>query len=102
MSTKVGCLLFRGCLCIEVNIRTVGTFLIVNYIVVVHCSGGPLSGVPLCTTTVCVHILSAVGCASSEAGRIKKKLNGSFAPISSTVCTSSAGCSCCLVQFTYN
>ena len=38
----------------------------------------------------------------SEGGRIKKKLNGSFAPSSSTLCTSSTGCSCCPVHFTYN
>ena len=30
-------LLFRGCLSIEVNGRTVGTFRIVSYIVSVHC-----------------------------------------------------------------
>ena len=34
-----GCPLFRGCLSIEVNRRTVGTFGIVRYIVVVRCSG---------------------------------------------------------------
>ena len=35
-----GCLLFRGCLGIEVNGRTVGTFrIIVRYIVGVCCSG---------------------------------------------------------------
>ena len=34
-----GCPLFRGCLSIEVNERTVGTFRIVCYIVGVHCSG---------------------------------------------------------------
>ena len=32
-----GCLLFRGCLSIEVNGRTVGTFRIVRYIVGVRC-----------------------------------------------------------------
>ena len=34
-----GCPLFRGCLSIEVNGRTVGTFRIVRYIVGVRCSG---------------------------------------------------------------
>ena len=34
-----GCLLFRGCLSIEVNGRTVGTFRIVCYILGVHCLG---------------------------------------------------------------
>ena len=33
----VGCPLFRGCLCIEVNARVVGTFRIARYIVGVHC-----------------------------------------------------------------
>ena len=33
----VGCPLFRGCLSVEVNGRTVGTFRIVRYIVGVHC-----------------------------------------------------------------
>ena len=33
----VGCLLFGGCLSIEVNGRTVGTFGIVRYIVGVRC-----------------------------------------------------------------
>ena len=32
----VGCLLFRGCLTIEVNGKTVGTFRIGRYIVGVH------------------------------------------------------------------
>ena len=32
-----GCLLFRGCLSIEVNGRTVGTFKIVHYIMCVCC-----------------------------------------------------------------
>ena len=35
----VGCPLFRGCLSIEVNGRTVGTFRIVRYIVGVRFSG---------------------------------------------------------------
>ena len=39
-----GCLLFRACLSIEVNGRTVGTFRIV---VGVPVEGCPLSGVPL-------------------------------------------------------
>ena len=34
----------QGCLSIEVNGRTVGTFRIVSYIVSVHCWGCPLSG----------------------------------------------------------
>ena len=34
-----GCLLFRGCLSIEVNVRTVGTFRLVRYIVGVRFSG---------------------------------------------------------------
>ena len=34
-----GCPLFRGCLSIEVNGRTVGTFRIVRYIMSVHFSG---------------------------------------------------------------
>ena len=34
-----GCLLFRGCLSIEVNGRAVGTFIIVSCIVGVHYSG---------------------------------------------------------------
>ena len=34
-----GCPLFRGCLSIEVNGKTVGTFGIVRYIVGVRCSG---------------------------------------------------------------
>ena len=44
-----GCLLFRGCLSIEVNGRTVGTFRIVCYIagVSIAVEGCPLSGVPL-------------------------------------------------------
>ena len=48
-----GCPLFRGCLSIEVNGRTVGTFRIVRYIVGVCYSGVSaiqgclLSGVPL-------------------------------------------------------
>ena len=33
----VGCLLFRGCLSIEVNGTTVGAFGIVRYIMGVHC-----------------------------------------------------------------
>ena len=33
----VGCLLFRGCLNIEVNAWTVGSFEIVHYTVCVHC-----------------------------------------------------------------
>ena len=43
----VGCLLFRGCLSIEVNGRTIGTFRIVCYIMCSCFSGCPLSGVPL-------------------------------------------------------
>ena len=35
----VGCLLLKGCLSIEVNGRTVGTFRIVRYIVGVCCRG---------------------------------------------------------------
>ena len=35
----VGCLLFRGCLSVEVNGRAVGTFRIVHYIVGVRYSG---------------------------------------------------------------
>ena len=35
----MGCPLFRGCLSIEVNGRTVGTFKIVRYIMGVHFSG---------------------------------------------------------------
>ena len=42
-----GCPLFRGCLSIEVNGRTVGTFRIVRYIMGVHFSGVPLRWVPL-------------------------------------------------------
>ena len=42
-----GCPLFRGCLSIEVNGRTVGTFGIACYIVGVTVEGCPLSGVPL-------------------------------------------------------
>ena len=35
----VGCLLFRGCLSIEVNGRIVGSFRILRYIVGVRCPG---------------------------------------------------------------
>ena len=42
-----GCPLFRDCLSIEVNGRTVGTFRIVSYIRVSAVEGCPLSRVPL-------------------------------------------------------
>ena len=42
-----GCPLFRGCLSIEVNGRTVRTFRFVRYIWVSAVEGYPLSGVPL-------------------------------------------------------
>ena len=51
-----GCPLFRDCLSIEVNGRTVGTFRIVSYIVGVRYWGCPLSRVPLYFTILSMMV----------------------------------------------
>ena len=59
-----GCPLFRGCLSIEVNGRTVGTFRIVHYVSWVSAiQGCPLSGVPLYIRDSClVYIIPSFHC----------------------------------------
>ena len=62
-----GCPLFWGCLSIEVNGRTVGTFRIVCYIMGVRFSGVfTFQGCPLIKwgSTVCMFMMSAVGAVS--------------------------------------